>query len=58
MGDKHSGDAGFFLDLPDLFTGLEPQAGVQVRKGLVQKKDSGELHQSTGDSHALLLAAG
>ena len=58
MGDKDSGYAGFLLDLPDLFPGLEAEPGVQIRERLVQEQDPGIFYKSPGDGHTLLLSAG
>ena len=58
MGDENGGNPGFLLNLPDLFPGLEAQAGVQIGQRLVQQKNPGEFYKSTGNRHTLLLAAG
>ena len=58
MGDKHRGNAGGALNPADFLPGLQPQPGVQVAQGLVQKQNPGHLHQCPGDGHPLLLAAG
>ena len=57
MGHKNRGNTGLSLNSADLLTGLQPQTGIQVGKGLIQQKHPGHFHQRSGYGHPLLLTA-
>ena len=58
MGNVDERDAHLLLDAFKFLLHVLAQPEVQSPERLVQKEDLGPVHQSTGDSHALLLAAG
>ena len=58
MGDEHGGDPGGALNPANLLPGLQPESGVQIAQRLVQQENLRHFHQSPGNGHPLLLAAG
>jgi len=58
VGDINGGDADLLLDAADLSTHGNTQLGIQVGEGFIKEQDTGLHHQSTGQGHTLLLAAG
>ncbi len=57
MGYEDGGNGCFFLNTANFLAGLEPESGVQIGEGLVQKKDTGKLDKGPGYGDALLLSA-
>ena len=58
VGNINKGNVHFALQALQLQLHLLAQLEVQCAKGLIQQKDLRLVHQTAGDGHALLLAAG
>ena len=58
VGDEYSRYTRLVLYAADLLTGLEAEAGVEVRQRLVEQKNARHFYEGAGDGDALLLAAG
>ena len=58
VGDVDEGDAHGLLDALEFDLHILAQTQIQRAQRLVQQKDLGPVHQSTGDGDPLLLAAG
>ena len=58
VGDENRGNTGRLLNPPNLFTGLQTEARVKVRKRLIKKQNARLFDQGPGDRNALLLTTG
>src|SRR5215813_8385099 len=58
VGDVDRRDAELLLQRADLGPDLDPDLGVQIRKGFIEEQDVGVQDEGPGQRDALLLAAG